>query len=136
MWRNNQLQLVHNHDILPLQAVLPTYNTMLMWPPAKGLDYNRRILSVRQEPHDGGNYLPRHHAYLPVLCKETGNLLNYVQFLQHPQYADTWNRSYANEMGRLCQGVRTVDGGVGKIIKGTDTFHVFCFKDIPKDRLK
>ena len=39
-------------------------------------------------------------------------------------------------MGRLCQGVGTVDGGVGKIIKGTDTFHVVRFKDIPKDRLK
>ena len=39
-------------------------------------------------------------------------------------------------MGRLCQGVRIEDVGSGKRIKGTVTFLVVCFEDIPKDRLK
>ena len=74
------------------------------------------------------NHLAYHHADFPVLNKETGKLFNYSQFRRHQKYADTWNRSYAKKMGRLCQAVGTGDGGFGKRIKGTDTFHVVRFK--------
>ena len=81
-------------------------------------------------------HLAHHHAPFPVLDKETGKLLNYGQLIKHPQYADTWNRSYANKMGRLYQGVGTGNVVVGKLIEGTETFHVVRFKDILKYRLK
>ena len=38
-------------------------------------------------------------------------------------------------MGRLCQGVGTGKNGLGKIVEGTDIFHVINFEDIPKDLL-
>ena len=42
---------------------------------------------------------------LPVLDKETGKLLEYRQLQKDPRYAPIWNPSYANDLGRLCQGV-------------------------------
>ena len=86
---------------------------------------------------DGGKSIGAHyHTDFPVLEKETGKLFNYGQLRRHPQIADIWNRSYANEMGQIFQGVATVDIGVGKRIEVTDTFHVVRFKDIPKYHLK
>ena len=82
------------------------------------------------------NKLDHHHAAFPVLDKETGKILNYGQLRRNPKYANTWNMSYANEMFRLCQGVGTRDGGFGKQIKGTDTFHVVHFEEISKYRLR
>ena len=38
-------------------------------------------------------------------------------------------------MGRLCQEVVTGGNGVGKIVEGTNTFHVIKFEDIQKYRL-
>ena len=74
------------------------------------------------------NHLGDHNTAFPVSDKETCKLINYGQLRRHPKYADTWNRSYAKKMGRLCQAVGTGDGGFGKRIKGTDTFHVVRFK--------
>ena len=72
-----------------------------------------------------------HHTALPILDKETSKFLNYGKLRRHPQYTNTWNISYANGMGRLCQGVGTGYRGAGKLIEGTDTFHVVSFEDIP-----
>jgi hypothetical protein len=46
-----------------------------------------------------------------------------------------WDKSYANELGRLCQGVGTnPDGPSPKRIEGTDTFRVIQYHDIPANR--
>ena len=82
------------------------------------------------------NHLAHHHASFPAFDKETGKLHNYGQLIRHPLHANTWNRSYANKMGRLCQVFGTVNGGVRKRIEGTDTFHVVRFENIPKKCLK
>ena len=62
------------------------------------------------------------HTENSVLEKETGKQLNYGQLRKQPILQETWNKSFSNEMGRLCQGVGKGPNGKGKIIEGTNTF--------------
>jgi hypothetical protein len=64
-----------------------------------------------------------------VLDQETGELLEYRRLLKHPRFKDVWNRSAADEFGRLAQGI------AGRI-KGTDTMRFIPKHEIPADRLK
>ena len=75
------------------------------------------------------------HVENSVLEQETGKQLNYGQLRKHPRFQETRNKSFSNEIGRLCQGVGTGPNGTGKIIEGTNTFFVIKFEDIPKDRI-
>ena len=63
-----------------------------------------------------------------VLEQETGKRLNYGQLRKHTRFQETWNKSFSNEMGRLCQGVGKVPNDKGKIIEGTNTFFVIKFE--------
>ena len=36
---------------------------------------------------------------------DTGEILEFRQLRKHPKYMKIWDTSYANELGRLCQGV-------------------------------
>ena len=67
------------------------------------------------------------HMASSVLEQETGKQLNYGQLKKHPRLQETWNKSFSNEMGRLCQGVGKGPTGKGKIIEGTNTFFVIKF---------
>ena len=69
-----------------------------------------------------------------VLDKATGQTLDYRQLRQHPDFHKIWNESYSNELGRLCQGIGTSPNGSGKCVKGTDTFFLIRFEDVPSDR--
>ena len=72
----------------------------------------------------GTNY----DAYsLADLVNETGKLLNYDQLRRHPRYAETWNKSFSNEMGGSCQGVGTENNGFDKRVDGTNNFYVIQF---------
>ena len=71
---------------------------------------------------------------LPVLDEATGQTLEYRQLRQHPDFHKVWNHSYANELGRLCQGIGTSPDGTSKLIKVTDSFFVIQFENIPADR--
>ena len=44
---------------------------------------------------------------MPVLDDESGKTLEHWQLRHHPKYKDVWDTSYANELGRLCQGIGT-----------------------------
>ena len=73
---------------------------------------------------------------LPVLT-ESGRELNYRQLIRDPHYADVWSTSYANELGRLCQGIgKGAQGPSNQRVEGTDTFRPIRYEDIPKDRRK
>ncbi|KAL7482483.1 hypothetical protein ACHAW6_008158 [Cyclotella cf. meneghiniana] len=50
----------------------------------------------------------------PVLNFNTGEMLEYRQFLRHPKYREIWNCAAVNEFGQLAQGT-------GGRVKGTDT---------------
>ena len=71
----------------------------------------------------------RREAAHAVLHQETGELLEYRRLLKHPCFKDVWNRSAADEFGRLAQGI-------GGRIKGTDTIRFIHKHEIPADRLK
>jgi hypothetical protein len=61
-----------------------------------------------------------------VLDQETGQLLEYCQLLKHPRFKEVWNRSSADEFGRLAQGV-------GGQVKGTDTIRFIHKHEVPQD---
>ena len=63
-----------------------------------------------------------------VIDDETGDSMEYRQLIKHPKYKEIWSKSYANELGRLTNGIRD--------IPGTKTMTYIYKKDIPKDRLK
>jgi hypothetical protein len=71
-----------------------------------------------------------------VLDQDTGIYLDYKQLRNHPKLGIIWSKSYANELGRLCQGIGSNPTGDKKRVEGTDTFYVIDFEDIPVDRRK
>jgi hypothetical protein len=62
--------------------------------------------------------------------KETREFLNYRKLLQDPKHRETWEKSAANEFGRLAQGLK--DGRV----KGTNTIFFISKDKVPKDKIK
>jgi hypothetical protein len=63
-----------------------------------------------------------------VIDQETGDSMEYRHLIKHPKYKEVWTKSYANELGRLTNGIRD--------IPGTNTMTYIKKSDIPKDRLK
>jgi hypothetical protein len=71
----------------------------------------------------------------PVLDAATGQLLEHRQLRRHPDYKQVWDTSYANELGRLCQGVgSSTTTPTKKRVDGTNTFRPIHYQDIPEDR--
>ncbi len=73
---------------------------------------------------------------LAVLDQDSGKLLEYCQLRKDPRYKKVWDRSYSNELGRLCQGIGTGDNTGGKWVAGTNTFHIIAYVDIPYHKQK
>ena len=72
---------------------------------------------------------------MPVLDETSGQSLQYWQLRKHPKFARIWNTSYANELGRLCQGIgKGSKGQRHQRVEGTNTFKLIKFSDIPQDR--
>ena len=57
---------------------------------------------------------------------ETGKMLGYRDLLKHPKLGEAWQRSAANEFGRLAQGV-------GGRIEGTNTIKFLKKENIPSE---
>jgi hypothetical protein len=76
------------------------------------------------------------HLAASVLDYTTGESLEYRQLHKHPTLGQVWSKSYANELGCLCQGVGSTADGSAKHVEGTDTFYIIDYKDIPMDRRK
>jgi hypothetical protein len=70
--------------------------------------------------------LPGINRAYAVTDVTTGKQLEYCQLLQRPNLKPIWERAFANELGRLAQGVRD--------IKGTDAIVFIPPSDIPKER--
>jgi hypothetical protein len=74
-------------------------------------------------------------AAYPVLDASTGQQLEHRQLRRHPAYKQVWDTSYANELGRLCQGIGHDDATATKQrVEGTDTFRPIHYDEIPTDR--
>jgi hypothetical protein len=70
-----------------------------------------------------------------VFDEYTGNFLEWHQLRTHPTFSITWNASYANKLGCLCQGIIT-GPNKGKHVKGTSTLFPIPFDKIPSDRCR
>eukprot|EP00804_Cyclotella_cryptica_P015618 CCRYP_003612-RA/>CCRYP_003612-RA protein AED:0.65 eAED:0.50 QI:0/0/0/1/1/1/2/0/256 len=69
---------------------------------------------------------------MPVLDQDTGQLLEHKQLRRHPKHKATWDTSYSNELGRLCQGIgQHPVYKHKKSIDGTNTFKPIQYRDIP-----
>ena len=78
--------------------------------------------------------LPAHFAY-SIFDKDTGQMLDYKKLINHnkKETREWWQRSSANEFGKLMKGVgRNADGM--QRVKGSDTLHFIHKKDIPKGK--
>jgi hypothetical protein len=71
---------------------------------------------------------------LAVLNRNTGKLLEHCQLRKDPCYKMVWDRSYANKLGRLCQGIGTGGKAGGKRVAGINTFHLIAYADIPHQK--
>jgi hypothetical protein len=72
---------------------------------------------------------------MPVLNDETGKTLELRQLRQHPKYKAVWDTSYADKLGRLCQGIgKDAKDPTKPRVSGTNTFRPICYQDIPTER--
>jgi hypothetical protein len=70
--------------------------------------------------------VPKHYAY-SVIDPTSGIAKGYKQLSQDPVTAQLWTRSFANELGRLTEGV-------GNLLKGTDTYFFIPKSAVPTGR--
>ena len=54
------------------------------------------------------------HLANPIIDDNTGQELEYRHLIKQDKYKEVWKKSFANELGRLAQGVHNE-------VKGTDT---------------
>ena len=59
-----------------------------------------------------------------ILDEETGKTLEFRQLIKLDKYRDIWMHSFANELGRLAQGIRD--------IRGTNTINFIPFSEVPE----
>jgi hypothetical protein len=75
-------------------------------------------------------------AALSVLDSSTGEFLEHRQIRQDSRYKATWDTSYANKLGRLCQGIGSRNTPSSKRVAGTNTFFLIDYHDIPAHKRK
>ena len=68
--------------------------------------------------------LPNEFFANAILDEETGRSLEFRQLIKLDKYRAIWMHAFANELGRLAQGIRD--------IVGTDTIDFIPFSDVPK----
>jgi hypothetical protein len=71
-----------------------------------------------------------------VLDSSMGEFLEHCQLRHDPRYKVTWDKSYANELGKLCQGIGIGTKPGTKCVDGTNTFFMINYDDIPKHKQK
>eukprot|EP00970_Alexandrium_tamarense_P007123 scaffold1237_cov194-Alexandrium_tamarense.AAC.1 len=92
--------------------------------------YNLRSQArhIIQSNIDDGQGIPDDHFAFAVIDEETGKPLEYKDLMKLDQYKRIWSTSFANELGRLTQGIRD--------IPGTNTMFYIHKSEIPEDRRK
>ena len=96
----------------------------------KGSRINKRLQRLEAEVHQALAVMDNErHQALAVMDKETGKMLNYRNLMRLPKYKKIWERSSANEFGRLANGV-------GGRIKGTNTIKFIMENEVPQQRKK
>jgi hypothetical protein len=73
---------------------------------------------------------------LSALDPTTGDFLEHRQLRRDPRYKAVWDNFYANELGRLCQGIGSGNTPTKQQIGGTNTFFLIDYPDIPLHKCK
>jgi hypothetical protein len=73
---------------------------------------------------------------LSVLDPATGEFREHRQLCRDSRYKATWDTSYANELGRLCQGIDSGSTPLAQWVSGTNTFFLIDYQDIPLHKRK
>ncbi len=73
---------------------------------------------------------------LSVLDPSTGKFLEHRQLRRDPRYKATWDTSYANELGWLCQGIGMGPSPNTTQVAGTNTFFLINYHNIPCHKRK
>jgi hypothetical protein len=73
---------------------------------------------------------------LSILDPATREFLEHCQLRRDPCYKTTWDTSYANKLGRLCQGIGSGSTPTGQPVAGTNTFYITDYNDIPSHKHK
>ena len=95
----------------------------------------KRFVADRTPDHHHRSKRGYLHSAFPVLDADTGEVLEYRQLRKHPKHTETWTTSYANELGRLCQGIgRGTQGPSNQRVAGTNTFRPIPYLAIPANR--
>ena len=68
------------------------------------------------------------HFTSAIIDETTGKSLEYRDLIKDNKLRATWEHSFANEIGRLAQGIRDIEG--------TETIWFIPKSENPKDRLK
>jgi hypothetical protein len=99
-------------------------------PAAHTTRYNLRSQArhIIQSAIQDGLEIPKDHIVFAVIDESTGKAFEYKDLINSPKHKEVWTKSYANELGRLTQGVRD--------IPGTNTMFFIHKDDIPQDRRK
>ncbi len=67
---------------------------------------------------------------LLVLNPSTGKFLKHPQLRCDPRFKATWDMSYTNELGQLCQGIGLGSSSNKKRVAGTNTFFLIDYHNI------
>jgi hypothetical protein len=67
---------------------------------------------------------------LSVLDPSTGKIFKHCRLHCNPRYEAKWDTSYANDLGRLCQGIGSGLYPGTQWIVGTNTFFLIDYQDI------
>ncbi len=73
---------------------------------------------------------------LAVLDPATGKFLEHCQLRRDPHYKTTWDTSYANKLGQLCQGIGSVSAPTSQRVVGTNTCYIIDNQDTPSHKRK
>ena len=97
-------------------------------PPTTRYNLRSQALHIIQSAVHNGLDIPDDHIAFAVIDETTGKALEYKDLINIQEHKELWTTSYANELGRLTQGIRD--------IPGTNTMFFIHKDEIPQDRRK
>ena len=105
-------------------SLIPSINVAKRHKYSRGLTAANHALQIFQLATTMQKNFPLENFACAILDEETGRSLEFRHLIKSDKYRDIWMHSFANELGRLAQGVRD--------IPGTDTIDFIPFSAVPK----
>ena len=91
---------------------------------SRGLAAANHALQINHLARTSQPNVPAEDFAFAILDEETGKTLEFRQLIKLEKYRTIWMHSFANELGRLAQGIRD--------IPGTNTINFIPFSEVPE----